>query len=207
MSNSFALSQTALASLRAIVGADKGARHDLIVQHVGTIAALALAKEAPKGYGNPGDHTKVSKAFEDGGMQRYSDACVGLSVALKQKGFRSIESWEEAEQEGTAMAVAMFDALKPKLLTKAQKAAKEEAKAKKAATREAEAKAAEQATKDAHAAELQAAEERGRASVQAPQVTAQMVADLIKTGAFDSEGLALIADALQTTPVGATATA
>jgi hypothetical protein len=197
---------TALQTLRAIVGADKVARHDAIVVQVGLICALALASAPPKGMGNPADHTKVAATFTDGKMPRYAEACVGLSVALKVKGFRSLD-WEDAQLEGFAMADGMLSELRPKVKTKVEAKAAEERKAAKAKAREAEAKADAAKAAELKAAELAQEFDKGRAQGRAEVMTAETVAAAIRLGQFNAEGLALIADALKRAPVDAEARA
>lgn len=203
LSEAFAQSGTALQTLRAITGADKIGRHDAIVVQVGIIAALALATQPPKGLGNPGDHSKVAQCFADAKLTRYAEACVGLSVALKRKGFRSMD-WDAAQLEGFALADGILCELRPKVYTKAQEAERAAAKEAKAKEREASAKADEQAKLVAQAAELSKVREAGIAQGKAEAVaslTASMVADMIRAGAFDADGLALIRAAMEASPV------
>jgi hypothetical protein len=193
----FGQQSTALSQLRAITGADKVARHDMVVSHVGTIIALALAKQPAAGFGNPADHGKVAQVFSDAGMTRYADACIGLSVAIKTKGHRSVAEWDDAMIEGFAMADAMLAELRPKVYTKAEQKKREETKLAKQATREAEAKAEEAAAKEATAKALSDAYVKGQQEAPAPVITAQMVADMIQAGTFQGDDLALIVAALE----------
>lgn len=198
----FNQSQTALASLRVLAGADRIGRHDAIVQCVATIIALALAVQPPKGLGNPADHSKVSKVFAEGKMTRYAEATCGLSIALKKKGFRAIAEWDDALLEGAAMADALLCDLRPKVYTKAEQAERDakaaERKAAKAKeTKEEEAKADEAAK--AAAAKVRAdafAEGQAAAKAEMPVITGAMVADLIRAGQFTAEDLSAIAEAL-----------
>lgn len=193
---------TALQALRAIIGADKVGRHDAIVVQVATIAALALADQPPKGLGNPADHAKVAQCFTEANMPRYAQACIGFTTALRVKGFRSL-SWEDAQTEGLAMADAMLADLRPRVLSKAEAKAKEAKAAARKATKveeaKAEAAAAQAKADEAKAAELRAAYERGQSEPR--PITAENVADLIRAGAFDTQGLQVIAAALKGAPV------
>lgn len=196
VSTAFSQPRTAIASLSAIVGVDKVARHDLIVEHVGTILALALAATPAKGYGNPADHAKVAQVFTAAKMTRYAEACVGLKAALQAKGFRSIPEWDDALLEGFAMADSMLADLRPKTYTKAQLKEREEAAAKRKVAKEQERKdeaaKAEQAQKDA----IAAAYAKGQAEAQPPVITAEMIADMVRAGQFNADGLRLIAEAI-----------
>lgn len=194
----FNQSQTALATLRTLTGADKVGRHDAIVQCVATIAALALAVQPPKGLGNPADHSKVCKVFAEAKMTRYADATVGLSVALKRKGFRSVAAWDDALMEGQALADALLCDLRPKVYTKAELAEREAKAAERKAAKVKEAKEEEAKAKEAaKAAEAKVrAEAFAEGQASAPVITGAMVADLIRAGQFTAEDLATIAEAI-----------
>lgn len=186
---------TALQNLRALTGADKVGRHDAIVQQVGIIFALALAKEPSKGCGNPADHAKLAQVFTDAKMPRYADALIGAKVALKVKGFRSVEAWDDALAEGFAMADGMLCDLRPKVYTKAELAAREAKSAERKQAKELERKVAEESAKAMAEKQVADAYAKGRAEASTP-VTAQMVADMIRSGGFDTDGLCAIAAAL-----------
>lgn len=191
----------AIGALWTLIGGDKAAIHAAIVGHVGTIIALALCKAPPKGIGNPADHAKLPELFEASkGGKRYAPYCAAFPQALKGR-TRSIEAWEEAQERGAEIACAAFGELAPKTYTVEQMAEREAKRAEKKAEREKEAKKAEREAKALQREELAAEFARGAASVQAPILTAQMVADMIRAGAFDADGLAVIRAAL---PIGAT---
>jgi hypothetical protein len=196
ISAAFAQSGTALAQLRIATGADRIGRHDYFTQLCGTIAALALCQQPPKGIGNAADHTKVAAVFTDAKMPRYAEALVGLSVALKRKGFRSIPEWDDALLEGFALVDGMLCHLRPKAQTPEALKAAEERKAQKAAERAAEEKAAEEKAAEEQKAALVAAEAKGfeRATVEATK--AESIVALIKTGQFSDAELALISEAI-----------
>lgn len=189
------IGQTALQSLSAAIGNDKHAKHAFIVATVSTIIALALCKAPPKGFGNPADHTKLAETFAAAKMKNYAEHCAAFPQALKGR-MRSIDAWEEAQEEGAIIVLAAFAGCAPKVYTAEQLTAREEKKAKAAKERAKNDKADAKAAKDLAKAELEAEYQRGyeagRASMMAdmPVVNAAMVADLIRSGAFRLEDIA-----------------
>lgn len=198
---------SALGSLWTLIGGDKHAVHGAIVTYVGTILALAMCDVPPKGHGNPADHGKLAQVFEASKVgKKYAPYCAAFPQALKGR-MRSLKTWGADGEEGTAvhegLAIAMqaFADLAPKTYTdeqEAERAAKREAKK---AERAKEEKAAAKEERALRAAELANEFAKGVASVNAPVLTAQMVADMVRAGAFDSDGLAIIRAAL---PIGQT---
>lgn len=186
---SSSLRQTALQALSSAIGKDKTERHAFIVSQVSTIIALALCKAPPKGVGNPADHGKLVDVFTKAGMPRYAEHCAAFPQALKGR-MRSLDSWEQAQEDGAAVAVAAFAGCAPRTVSPEAQAVKDAKRAAKKVEADKAAKLAERDAKDADKAARQEAFNEGAASV---VITPTMVADLIKAGAFTLEA---VADAL-----------
>lgn len=188
---------SALQTLQAGIGKDKVQKHVFIVGQVATIVALALCHEAPKGMGNPADHAKLYATFNDAGLTNYAQHSNAVKVALKGRG-RSCASWDAAYEEGMVIVLAAYAGCAPKEYTKAELKAREEKRATKKAEKAKADKAAAEAAAEAAKAARQAVYDEGRANA---VITAQAVADLIRAGNFDAEGLRAIAAALKAAPV------
>lgn len=187
---------TALETLTAAIGKDKHARHALIVSKVGDILALALCKAPPKGIGSPADWKALADRFTAAKLTRYADAAAGFIPALKGK-TRSVEAWEDAQATGLTLAENAFADCAPRSLSDEEQAKRTEKRAAKLAERTKTAKALEREERDMRRAELAQEYERGRAAAQAvPVLTADMVADMVRAGAFGAEGAAIIRAAL-----------
>lgn len=201
VSMSAVTAMTALQTLQAGIGKDKVQKHVLIVGQVATIVALALCRTPPAGLGDPADHAKLYATFNDAGLKNYAQHSNAVKVALKGRG-RSCASWDAAYEEGMSIVLAAYAGCAPKEYTKAELKAREEKRAtkkvEKAKADKEAAEAAAEAAKQAQADMRQQAYDEGRANA---VITAQAVADLIRSGGFDAEGLRAIAAALKAAPV------
>lgn len=179
---------SALDAIRGIMGKDKAARHAAILHHACTIGALYICNAPPKGHGNPADHKALESVFSAAGAAKYACAAAALSRALKGKG-RSEPLWADAMEVALLLVSQCFAPCAPAAPRSAEAvAASAEKRAASKATKEAEAKKADAA---ARAADRESLQKALRAATEA-----RAIADNIKAGAYDAQGLQLIADAL-----------
>lgn len=191
---------TALQSLVAIVGVRAGtetakqsakvARHTAIVNATALVVALHLCNQPPKGMGNPADAGKLVSTFQHAGLKNYAEHATAIRAALATPDFkgRSIAEWDDAVEAAEILCADALSGCAPKQYTSAELKAKAEKREEKKAEREAANKA--NAEKDAAAAAERAISEAQK------RLTGQIVADLIRVGAFDDAGLNAIMDAL-----------
>jgi hypothetical protein len=187
-----ALNMTALETLRGGLVRNSAERHQFIVTHCATVAALALSTQAPKGLGNPADHIKLVQVFTDAKLPRYAEHARIISPTLKRKGFRTCATWDQALEEGTAIVATALAGCAPKVKTAADLQAAEERKAARAVQRAAAEKAAEEAASKLRAEELRAEYAKGQAAA----LSAATIVQAIRAGAFTPAELDAIREAL-----------
>lgn len=193
--------QSALMVLRTGLSKDKADRFAFVVSQSAQVVAVALAKTPPKGVGNPADWKELSATFAAVGMDNYAKHCAGIKAAITDAGTRSCATWAEACVMGETIVSQAFAPLSPRTLTPEQVTARLAKREQRATDKAKQDKADAKTVSDVRRAELAAEYARGLADgiAQAGTVTAGNVADMIRSGAFDTAGLIIIMDAMPAT--------